>query len=260
MQWILLAVKSQDTRDALEQLASVIPSTASIVCLQNGVENERAALRLHPHVYGGLVIMPNTFVEPGVVQVHASPKAGVVDIGRIPSGEDDRSRALAAAFGATGSISSRSTSRIRPWKYTKLLRNLGNAAQAICGPEAGTVEIVRIAVAEAERCYRAAGIEWVPLAEYRGRYREAVRIPESSRAARVGSSTWQSMARKTGSTEVPYLNGEILLLGRLHGISTPANTVLQDVAQELALRCMAPGPLTEPQLELLLESRYPMAR
>jgi len=42
-----------------------------------------------------------------------------------------------------------------------------------------------------------------------------------------GSSTWQSLVRGSGTTEVDWLNGEIVLLGRLHGIPTPVNELLQ---------------------------------
>ena len=49
-----------------------------------------------------------------------------------------------------------------------------------------------------------------------------------------GSSSWQSLARGTGSIEADYLNGEITLLGRLHGVPTPVNAMLQDVANDMA--------------------------
>src|SRR3954462_5234566 len=38
---VLLAVKSQATKDALESLRAVAPSATPVACLQNGVENER---------------------------------------------------------------------------------------------------------------------------------------------------------------------------------------------------------------------------
>ena len=41
---VLLGVKSQDTAAALDQLRAAAPG-ATVVCLQNGVENERQALR-----------------------------------------------------------------------------------------------------------------------------------------------------------------------------------------------------------------------
>ena len=52
--------------------------------------------------------------------------------------------------------------------------------------------------------------------------------------ARGGGSSWQSLARGTGNIEADYLNGEIALLGRLHGVPTPANITLQRLANQLA--------------------------
>jgi 2-dehydropantoate 2-reductase len=58
---------------------------------------------------------------------------------------------------------------------------------------------------------------------------------------RGGGSTWQSLARGTGETEADYLNGEIVLLGRVHGVPTPVNELLQQLARELATSGAAPG-------------------
>ncbi|MBV8219193.1 MAG: hypothetical protein JO325_12075, partial [Solirubrobacterales bacterium] len=48
---VMIATKSQDTTGALGALRAAAPATTPVVCLQNGVENERAALRLFPNVY-----------------------------------------------------------------------------------------------------------------------------------------------------------------------------------------------------------------
>ena len=52
-----------------------------------------------------------------------------------------------------------------------------------------------------------------------------------------GGSSWQSLARGTGSIEAEFLNGEIVLLGALHGVPTPVNALLQ----RLAIRAAAEG-------------------
>ena len=51
----------------------------------------------------------------------------------------------------------------------------------------------------------------------------------------------QSLQRGTGDIETDNLNGEIVLLGRIHGISTPANELLQQLARALAVTRDAPG-------------------
>ena len=60
---------------------------------------------------------------------------------------------------------------------------------------------------------------------------------------RRGGSTWQSVARGTGDVEIDYLSGEVVLLGRLHGVPTPANELLQRVTRELARTGGAVGSL-----------------
>ena len=52
----------------------------------------------------------------------------------------------------------------------------------------------------------------------------------------AGSSTWQSVQRATGNVEVDYLNGEIVLLGRLHGVATPVNELIRGTVTDLARR------------------------
>ena len=70
---ILLAMKGQDTAEALARLRTAGVTTQSIVCAQNGVDNERAALRLFPNVYGMTVILPADFVRPGEVAAFGTP-------------------------------------------------------------------------------------------------------------------------------------------------------------------------------------------
>jgi 2-dehydropantoate 2-reductase len=61
---------------------------------------------------------------------------------------------------------------------------------------------------------------------------------------RSGSSTWQSLARHTGEVETDYLNGEIALLGRLHGVATPVNAALCRLAARVAIDGAGPHALT----------------
>ncbi|NUU24463.1 MAG: ketopantoate reductase family protein, partial [Streptomycetaceae bacterium] len=62
-------------------------------------------------------------------------------------------------------------------------------------------------------------------------------------APRGGGSSWQSLNRGTGTIEADYLNGEIALLGRLHGVPTPLNDLLQRLANTFARERRAPGSM-----------------
>jgi 2-dehydropantoate 2-reductase len=69
---------------------------------------------------------------------------------------------------------------------------------------------------------------------------------------RNASSSWQSLARGTGTIEADYLNGEIVLLGRLYGVPTPVNVLLQQVANRMAREGLPPGSMTVADLEAQL--------
>src|SRR5438132_1118195 len=122
---VLLATKSQDTAAALDALRAVSREDLPVVCAQNGVDNERMALRSFARVYGMCVMLPASHLEPGVVEVNSSPVTGILDLGRFPSGTDDVARRMAADLEAS-SFSSRPDPAIMRQKYAKLLMNLGN--------------------------------------------------------------------------------------------------------------------------------------
>jgi 2-dehydropantoate 2-reductase len=251
---VLLTVKSQDSAAAVHDLVRHGPADApAIVCLQNGVENEPCALRWFPRVYGACVLCPAAYLDPGVVIAYSSPKRGIIDVGRFPHGSDEEARAFVEAFGRAR-FDSQVLDDVQRSKYGKLLMNLTNAIDAVCGPEAREGPIAALARAEAERCLSEAGIDHARTDEDRKRQAQTVTpLPVSGRD-RHGASSWQSLTRATGSIETDYLNGEIVLLGRLHGVPTPVNALLQRLANELAWSHRPPGSVTEEEVLSLIST------
>jgi 2-dehydropantoate 2-reductase len=250
---VILAMKSQDTPAALQALAGTAPSLAAVVCAQNGVANERAALRLFPNVYGMCVMLGATHLTPGVVQARSAPVSGLLDIGRWPAGSDHIARQIAADLSAA-TFSSEVRDDIPRWKWGKLLRNLANAVDALCGPQARAGEIAARAREEGIACLQKAGIPYSGPDEDRAR-REAVFAatrPADAIRRDAGSSSWQSLARSAGTIETDYLNGEIVLLGRLHDVPTPVNQILQTAAAQLAREHRSPGTVSEHNLLAML--------
>jgi 2-dehydropantoate 2-reductase len=234
---VLLAMKTQDTLAALTELSAVAPPEIVVVCAQNGVENERLALRLFPCVYGMCVMLPAAFYEPGVIEVYLAPVTGALDVGRYPRGDDETARSLAEAF-AGATFESHARPDVMRYKYGKLLNNLGNAVEALFGPGDQGGEIVRRAREEGAACLRAAGIEPADVQPLVGRARPVRGRP------RTGGSTYQSLQRGTGTVEADYLNGEIVLLGREHGVPTPVNELLRRLVNRSAREGRGPGLLT----------------
>jgi 2-dehydropantoate 2-reductase len=135
------------------------------------------------------------------------------------------------------------------WKYAKLLSNLSNAVQAACGFDGDARPLYARVRNEAIACYRAAGIDWASEAEMGERRKPMSPMREIAGHTRAGGSTWQSLARNTGSIETDYLNGEIALLGRLHNIPTPANAALQGIGSRMAREGIAPGSVSLAEVE-----------
>jgi 2-dehydropantoate 2-reductase len=236
---VLLTTKSQDTAAALEQVRADVP----VVCIQNGVENERIAARRFSDVYGAMVMAPTTHLEPGVVLAFGSGSFGAIDVGRYPSGVDDRCAAVCEALRAAG-FSSGPRDRVMRLKHAKLLTNLANAVEAICGAEAAAGELVERVREEGQAVLQAAGIEFVDDHFDSLRSRGVGGLAEIRGRRRGGGSTWQSVVRGTGSIETDYLNGEIVLRGCQTGVPTPVNALLQQLAHETVTRGLEPGWLT----------------
>ena len=250
---VLLAAKSQDTAAALIDLRAAAPTTTPVVCLQNGVENERIALRLLPNVYGAVVMAPTAHLEPGVVQAYGTRGVGVIDLGRYPAGVDHLCENMASALTEAG-ISSRPRPDIMRFKYAKLINNLLNAVDAIVEPGPQGDELTRLAQEEGRAALSAAGIEFVAeeVNDVIGRWRRLEVQPIEGRP-RAGSSTRQSLARGAPTLETDYLNGEISLIGRLHGVPTPVNDALGELS-ERHLRERRP-PQSVPAEEVLARAR-----
>lgn len=248
---VLLAVKSQDTEQALRELIAAAPPSAPLVCVQNGVANEPAALRHFANVYAICVMCPATHLEPGVVVAESSPVTALLDIGRYPNGLDATADAIAAAL-SDSTMESVPRYDIMRWKYAKLLRNLGNAVDALCGPAGRSSKVTELARQEGEACLLAAGIDYASDEEDRARRADRLHPTDVVGHDRGGSSSWQSLARSQGSIEADYLNGEVVLLGRLHGVPTPVNELLQYLTNQEARALAKPGSMTPEAILSLL--------
>ena len=238
---VLLAMKTQDTLPALQALSSVADPV--VVCAQNGVENERLALRFFDAVYGMLVYLPAQLLEPGVVQCFSAPVHGVLDLGRAPSGTDARAADIAADLNEAG-FAAQASDHIMAFKYAKLVSNTPNAVDAVLGVGQRGSDIGERVRAEARRVYAAAGMALAADHEMNARTALLSAMRPVNGTEHQGSSTWQSLTRGAGGIETDYLSGEIALLGRLHGVPTPVNTQLQRLAARASRERLPPGSFT----------------
>lgn len=249
---VLMCMKSQHCEAALDALRASAGCDAPVVCCQNGVANERMALRRFARVYAMVVMLPAAHLEPGRVTAQSKGAPGILDAGRYPEGVDDEIRTLTRALEAA-TFSARPDPRVMRQKYAKLLMNLGNALIATCGPAPESRKILAQARTEALLCFEAAGISCASRDEFRERRGDLIQPAPVDGQMRGGGSSWQSLARGTGNIEADFLNGEIVLLGRLHGIATPVNQTLQQVAHEVARARGRPESLSIDQVRMRIQ-------
>jgi 2-dehydropantoate 2-reductase len=243
----LMCTKSQDSEPILDALRAAAPDV-TVACLQNGVANERLAAARFANVQAVYVVLPAEHLEPGLVVGYSGPVPGILDVGRYPREVDEITERIADGLGAAG-YSSSAIVEVMPWKYRKLLVNLANAAEAACGPDdPGLRDLVRAARAEGERSLDAAGIGYASGADDRRRADGFVTFRPAAEHARVGGSTWQSLRRGTGSVEAEFLNGEIVSVGRRHGVPTPVNELLLSTITAMARDREQPGTRSAAEL------------
>src|SRR5680860_260226 len=108
-----------------------------ILTALNGVAAERMALRWFRRVLGVCVWLPAMHLEPGEVIIRMSPRSGMLHVGRYPAELVDRAdhdllAVIRDDWGSAG-FDIELPADVMPWKYRKLVGNVGNALQALVG-------------------------------------------------------------------------------------------------------------------------------
>jgi thiosulfate/3-mercaptopyruvate sulfurtransferase len=252
---LLLATKTQDTAAAVREWAwrpvkradggtGTAAADLTVVTLQNGLDNERTALRAFARVVGAAVWIPAGYLVPGEVVNQGDPVPAVLWLGRYPSGSGAGEEAVAAGLRRAG-ITVHVVGDIAAHKAAKLLGNLVNGLDALYEPSALRDAALEILRDEARAVYAVAGI--VPAVPDPAGFRIAD-IPGRTRG---GSSTWQSLAR-AAAPETDHLNGEIVLLARLHGVPAPANEAIQARIHRAVAEATPAGSLGDADLTATL--------
>lgn len=225
---VLFCVKSTDTGRAGAELAGHLESDASVLCLQNGVDN---ATRLEPvvrrRVEAAVVYAASEMAGPGHVRYRGG---GELVLGRSSLGES-----IAALFEGAG-LPVRLTDDISAALWAKLIVNCAyNALSAITQlpygkmvQAEGVESVMQAAVAECMAVAKAAQVDVAQDIWTR------VRAVASGAPAQY-SSTAQDV-RLGKLTEIDFLNGFVVRKGRELGLETPVNHVLHTLVKALESR------------------------
>jgi 2-dehydropantoate 2-reductase len=252
---LVLATKTQDAEAALAEWAwqpvlgvgggGGVAADLPILTFQNGLITEDLALRRFARVYAVSIGIAASYLEPGVVVSPSFPVVGVLWLGRYPDAHDALQDAFVADLVAAG-YESTSVPDISAWKARKLLGNVNNGLDVLDGSDQERTEARRAIVAETEAVFEAAGVAVAP---HGGPF--SLRIEPVPGHTPGKLSTWQSFARGA-SSEVDYLNGEVVLIARRAGIEAPLNERLQRILGAQAQAGSAPG--TQTLSDLLIDS------
>jgi 2-dehydropantoate 2-reductase len=222
----------------------------------NGVAAEEKALRYFRRVFGICVWLPAVHLEPGEVIVRSWPVAGQFHIARWPasiSTQDDADllSGLAETWTAAG-IRVRTPDDVAPWKYNKLLSNLGNAVGALAAEAADTSAVVAALRSEGENVLRHAGIEWVSFETSTAARADGPAVHAvPGRNTGASNSTWQSLSRNTGNVETDFFNGEIVRIAHRHGLTAPLNAAVARAARRAVRNGVGPSRYSAAELAQL---------
>ncbi|WP_458759507.1 ketopantoate reductase family protein [Afipia sp. TerB] len=216
---VLFCVKSTDTESAGQSIALHLKPDATVLCLQNGVDNHaRLQPLIAPVAVPAAVYVAVEMAGPGHVRHHGR---GDIVIGASPASAE-----IARHFN-NAEIQTTVSDRVIDTLWTKLTTNCAyNALSAVAelpyGPileVEGVAEVIRSVVDECVAVARAAGVSLPP-----DILETILALPATM--PNQYSSTAQDLARGKPS-EIDHLNGYVVRKGVELGIPTPANLALQ---------------------------------
>lgn len=252
---VLLAVRSNATRSAVDSILPCLLDNSDVVSLQNGI-NEDAIAQLvgGDRVIGCVVGIGVTWIEPGRVSLDAE---GTLTIGRLDGSTDDRLQAVCELL--SNAFPTKVSTNIYGDLWAKMLVNSMTVLGALGGMLTGELldseqrrRVVAAIVGEGVRVAMAAGIELpnvfgsVPagLVTTPERWTEAmdrvlVRFGETRGAIR--SVTWRDFELGR-TTEVDAVTGEVVRRGERVGVPTPLSASVYAMLKEIESGRRTPDP------------------
>jgi 2-dehydropantoate 2-reductase len=246
---VLLAVKTQDLAGALRENSPFL-GKAPVVTLQNGVSSDELAAELLPQeqIISAVVLLHANYLAPGSVTLMYE---GGLIVGR-PFGPRD------ALLEQTTEVLRQATPTrisdyIRGAHWLKLITNLNNALPALIDGTFhqvyGDPYLASLAIRvmrEGLQVSREAGIRLESLPDVSVGLTRLVRFLPVKLAAKVAAarvermktpwpllgSTLQSLRRQRG-TEIDFLNGEVVNLGKKVGVPTPLNAKIVELVHQV---------------------------
>ena len=234
--------KAADTESAARSAVSVFGSDTVAISFQNGLGNEErlASVVGRERVLGGWTAQGANVVGPGVVRKYSEQPSR---LGEMQGGVSERSRDIAAAFSEAG-LPTQPSADIVSGIWKKLMVNV-----ALSAPSAFTNlpiaraaairevrEVIDLAVDEAGAVAAASGVD----VDVRDTQRLLDQLVGEGGTGGNKSSVCVDVLNER-VTEIDFINGAIVRLGREHGIPTPVNSTFVATVKGLESRYLRRG-------------------
>ncbi|HSF17532.1 MAG TPA: ketopantoate reductase family protein [Vicinamibacteria bacterium] len=226
---VLVTVKSNDTRDAVEALRPFW-NEALFVSLQNGLGNEEILAEHVPRVLGAVINQGVTYVEPGIV-FHAGERETL--FAPFAGSDLEDARRVVRTFVDAG-IPARAVPDIRRDLWAKTILNAAvNPVTALLSKRTGELldeelaSVLEAIVRESVAIARASGIE-LDVAEILESLRAVAQATKDNK-----SSMLQDLERGR-PTEIDAINGALVERARALSVPAPLNALLTHLVRARA--------------------------
>ena len=221
---VLLSVKSLDTEDTLTQIKSVLPSKAVVLSLQNGVANiDIASNIISSPIYAAVVYVAAGMIGQRTMKHHGRGELLVGSLSSTSPIDDINLQGICKLFDEVG-VPCSVAPQIKREMWLKFLVNcsfnaISGIGQISYGQMVKSPGIVKLIQEITREFLTIAALEDVKIT-----MSEALAANDSIATTMLTqvSSTAQDLA-KGKRTEIDFLNGYIVQLGKRHGIPTPYN-------------------------------------
>ncbi len=238
---IMIATKSYDTAAAVCQVLPLVGPGTYVMSMQNGLGNERTIAESvgDGRTMGGMAIFGVVVVAPGHVRVTVF--GGECKVGAL-EGSQDKAKEFAVALQRSG-IPTAWSGNILADKWLKAFYNIAlNGLSAILRVPYGVLgereETRRIMGNLLTESFAVAAAEKVHLPFTRDSYFRHFMETQLPATAQHRSSMLEDISRGR-RTEIDYLNGMIVTLGRKHDLATPVNETLVGIIKTLEAQTRA---------------------
>lgn len=257
---LILTTKQTANSRILPKLSAHMRKDSVVCTLQNGIPEPSVAGTVgRERTIGGSMLFGATLVEPGVVRIttqYGNFREAAFQIGQMDGRETEKLRDLAALLGTVGGVTM--INNLMETKWAKLLINcsrsgMSTALNCTFGEVTENPRSLLCALLIARECLTVCRAEGYVMAALSGEdpnqydWTDRAGLLKSMELFKLNgapstalrASMLQDLKRGL-PTEIDYINGLVVGLGRRHGILTPVNARVVQLVKEAQERG-APG-------------------